>query len=228
MQHLAIIPDGNRRWAKQNKLAALFGHQRGADGFKTTLSFCLKKGIKFVSFYTFSLENFRRSDSESNNLFAMLQQLILNDLPELLRNDIRIKFVGDRAVFPAILKADIENIEQATSACSALTVSLLFCYGGTAEITYATKQIAQLVKDGKLAVEDITESVVTSMLWTQDTPVPDVVLRTSGVKRLSNFLLYQAAYSEFIFLDKYWPEITEDDLEQCVETFHAIKRNFGT
>jgi undecaprenyl diphosphate synthase len=228
MQHLAIIPDGNRRWAMQNKLASLLGHQRGAEGFKTTLRFCLKQGIPYVSFYTFSLENFRRSESESNALFSMLQQLMLENLEDFLRNNIRVKFIGDRTVFPAMLKADIEHIEQATSACSAVTVNLLFCYGGTAEITYATKQIAQQVKDGTLAVEDITEETIAKNLWTGDTPVPDVILRTSGVKRLSNYLLYQAAYSELIFLDKFWPEITEADLEQCLEKFHTIKRNFGT
>ena len=228
MQHLAIIPDGNRRWAMSNKLAAIFGHQRGADGFRMTLKFCLKNGIPFVSFYTFSLENFRRSETESNNLFKMLQQLILNDLPDLLQNNIRIKFVGDRSVFPPMLKTDIEELEQATSACNALTVNLLFCYGATAEITNATKQIAQLVKDGKLAVEDINEQTVAQSLWTAGTPVPDVIVRTSGVKRLSNYLLFQAAYSEFMFLDKFWPDITEADLDQCLQNFQAIKRNFGT
>jgi undecaprenyl diphosphate synthase len=228
MQHLAIIPDGNRRWAMSNKLATIFGHQRGADGFRMTLKFCLKNNIPFVSFYTFSLENFRRSESESSNLFKMLQQLIFNDLPELLQHNIRIKFVGDRSVFPAMLKADIEHLEQATSACQALTVNLLFCYGATAEITHATKQIAQLVKDGKLEVQDITEQAIAKFLWTGDTPVPDVIVRTSGVKRLSNYLLFQAAYSEFMFLDKLWPDITEADLEQCLVRFHAIKRNFGS
>ena len=228
MQHLAIIPDGNRRWAMSNKLAAIFGHQRGADGFRMTLKFCLKNSIPFVSFYTFSLENFRRSESESTNLFKMLQHLIFNDLPELVQNNIRIKFVGDRSVFPAMLKADIEHLEQATSACSALTVNLLFCYGATAEITNATKHIAQLVKDGKLAPEDITEQTIAKFLWTAGTPVPDVIVRTSGVKRLSNYLLFQAAYSEFMFLDKLWPDITEADLDQCLHNFHTIKRNFGT
>ncbi len=228
MQHLAIIPDGNRRWAASNKLATIFGHQRGADGFRMTLKFCLKNNIKFVSFYTFSLENFRRSESESTNLFKMLQELIFRDLSDLVQNNIRIKFVGDRSVFPAMLRADIERLEQATSACDALTVNLLFCYGATAEITNATKQIAQLVKEGKLSVDDITEQSIAKFLWTADTPVPDVILRTSGVKRLSNYLLFQAAYSEFIFLDKLWPDITEADLDQCLVNFHAIKRNFGS
>ncbi len=228
MQHLAIIPDGNRRWAMRNKLAAIFGHQRGADGFRMTLKFCLKNSISFVSFYTFSLENFRRSESESTNLFMMLKQLILKDLPDLLHNNIRIKFVGDRSVFPVILKADIEHIEQATSAGTSLTVNLLFCYGGTAEIAYAAKHIAQLVKDGVLAVNDITEQTVADALWTHGTPAPDVIVRTSGIKRLSNFLLFQAAYSEFMFLDKFWPDITEADLAACLENFNTIKRNFGT
>ena len=227
MQHLAIIPDGNRRWAKENKLAALLGHERGVENFKMTLQFCLKKHIPFVSFYTFSLENFRRKDSEKNNLFSMLHKILLKNLPDFLAQNIRVKLVGDRSFFPEAFKADLEHIEQATENCKALTVSLLFCYGATAEIANATKQIAQLVKDGKINVDDINEETVSNALKTT-TPPPDVILRTSGIKRLSNFLLFQAAYSEFMFLDEYWPAITEAHLERCLQDFHAIKRNFGS
>jgi undecaprenyl diphosphate synthase len=228
MQHLAIIPDGNRRWAKEHKLAALLGHQRGVENFKMTLQFCLKKHIPYVSFYTFSLENFRRSESERNNLFGMLHQVLLKELPDLIAKNIRVKLIGDRTLFPATFKTDFERIEQETASCNALTVNLLFCYGATSEITNATKQIAQLVKEGKLDVSEINEETVSKALWTGQTPAPDIILRTSGIKRLSNFLLFQAAYSEFMFLDEYWPAITESHLEQCFENFQTIKRNFGT
>jgi len=229
MQHLAVIPDGNRRWASQNKMASFFGHQKGLDVIKTAFQFCLKNGIKYFSLYAFSLENFRRDEAEKRYLFEqILAKAFTQQLPELIKHNIRVRFVGDRTLFPPSVREAIEQIEEQTRSFEALKVNILFCYGATAEITNAVKRIAALVRGGAIQLEDIDESMVRSALWTEDTPTPDLIIRTGGAVRLSNFMLYQAAYSEFMFLDDYWPAITEDHLQRCLEKFNTIKRNFGS
>jgi undecaprenyl diphosphate synthase len=228
MQHLAVIPDGNRRWALQNKLASLFGHQKGLDVTWAAFQFCIKQGIKYFSIYTFSIENFRRDAAEKKYLFQLIIDGFSKHTDDFLKYGIRINFIGDRALFPDQVTTVIEQVEQATKHLDTLVVNILFCYGATAEITAAVKAIASQVSNGTMQIGDITEEVVRSALWTKDTPSPDLILRTGGVSRLSNFLLYQAAYSEFIFLDDYWPALTEKHFEQCLEKFNSIKRNFGS
>ena len=228
MQHLAIIPDGNRRWAIQNKLASFLGHQRGVDVVRTAITFCIKNSIKYLSFYTFSLENFRRSETEKNYLFNnLLRDCFIKELPELIKNGVRVRFLGEQSLFPEDLRETIHHIETETKHLDVLHMNLLFCYGATLEITQAVKKIAQQVRDGLLSVESIDESTVRNALWTGDIPDPDLIVRTGGVVRLSNFLLFQAAYSEFAFLDCYWPDVTEEKLGHCVDQFNKTKRNFG-
>ena len=227
MQHLAIIPDGNRRWAAKNKLASFLGHQRGLDVVKTAVTFCIKNSIKYLSFYTFSLENFRRSEVEKNYLFNNLLKDSKKELPELIKQGVKIRFFGERSLFPAQVREIIDHIEAETKHLTVLNLNLLFCYGATLEITQAVKQIAQRVRDGLLSVDQIDEHAVRNALWTSDIPDPDLIVRTGGVMRLSNFLLFQAAYSEFAFLDCLWPEVTEEKLGSCVDQFNKTKRNFG-
>jgi undecaprenyl diphosphate synthase len=227
MQHLAIIPDGNRRWALQNKLESFFGHKQGMEHVRSAIKVCIKKGIKYLSFYTFSLENFKRSDQEKNYLFNLLADGMTKELPDLIKNGIRVRFIGDRSSFPQQIQSVIHDVEHKTEHLQTLNLNLLFCYGSTAEITQAVKLIAQKVKDGLLAVDDINEHTIHDALWTAGMPDPDLIIRTGGLSRLSNFLLYQAAYSEFSFLDCYWPDITEEKLELCLDRFNQTKRNFG-
>lgn len=229
MQHLAIIPDGNRRWAKANKLESFFGHRRGLDVVKTAVRSCIKNGIKHLSFYTFSLENFRRSEVEKNYLFSMLASEFRSAIPELVQENIRVKFIGDKSCYPAQIKDVIQEIELATAGGDRLNLNLLFCYGARQELMFAAKAIAQKVKEGFLDVASITEETLGKSLWTAGTPDPDLVIRTGSGQspRMSNFLLYQAAYSEWMFLDQYWPEVTEELLQSCIEKFENIKRNFG-
>lgn len=229
MQHLAIIPDGNRRWAKANKLESFFGHRRGLDVVKTAVRSCIKNGIKHLSFYTFSLENFRRSEVEKNYLFSMLASEFRSAIPELVQENIRVRFIGDKSYYPAEIKDVIQEIELATSAGDRLNLNLLFCYGARQELMFAAKVIAQKVKEGFLDIGSITEETIGKALWTAGTPDPDLVIRTGSGQspRMSNFLLYQAAYSEWMFLDQYWPEVTEELLQSCIEKFDRIKRNFG-
>ncbi len=227
MQHLAIIPDGNRRWALQHKLESFLGHKKGMETVRTAIKVAIKNGIKYLSFYTFSIENFRRGDFEKNYLFSLLATNIPNEIPELVSNGIRVRFIGDRSLFPENVRDSITKVEEQTKHLTTLNLNLLFCYGGTAELTEAVRVIAQKVKDGVLHVNDITQDTIREALWTAGIPDPDLIIRTGKISRLSNFLLFQSAYSEYSFLDCYWPEITESHIEQCIERFKQTKRNFG-
>ncbi|KKP24356.1 MAG: Ditrans,polycis-undecaprenyl-diphosphate synthase ((2E,6E)-farnesyl-diphosphate specific) [candidate division TM6 bacterium GW2011_GWF2_28_16] len=227
LQHLAIIPDGNRRWAKQNKLKTILGHKSGMEAFKRTIKFCMEKGIKYLSFYTFSLENFNRPEEEKNYLFSMLAEQASSQLNEFVEKQIRVRFIGDRSFFPEHLKPVIEKLEDATKSFDRLNLNLLFCYGGRREIVLAVKDIALKFKSGDLDINNITEESFFNYLWTTGIPDPELVIRTSNRARLSNFLLYQAAYSELMFLDIFWPDITDLHLQKCLADFENIERNFG-
>lgn len=227
MQHLAIIPDGNRRWAMQNKLESIFGHQRGMETVKSAIKVCIKNSIQYLSFYTFSLENFRRSNHEKNYLFSLITNGTQNELADLIKHGVRIRFIGNRLLFPESIQQTIQTIEKKTEHLNTLNLNLLFCYGAKSEIVHAAKLLAHQVKNGILNVEDIDEEKVHGSLWTAGMPDPDLIIRTGGVVRLSNFLLFQAAYSELSFLDCHWPEITEEKLEGCIQEFKSTQRNFG-
>lgn len=227
MQHLAIIPDGNRRWAKKNRLKSIMGHKSGMEAFKRTIKFCMEKGIKYLSFYTFSLENFNRPKEEKSYLFKLLLEQTKQQLEEFIKNKIRVRFIGDRYFFPAFLVDTINNIETKTKNFDRLHLNLLFCYGSKQEIVSATKKIAKKFKDGLLDIDSLDENSFSNYLWTAGIPDPELVIRTSSRARLSNFLLYQLAYAEFMFLDIFWPEITDNHLQKCLDDFETIKRNFG-
>jgi undecaprenyl diphosphate synthase len=228
MQHLAIIPDGNRRWAAQHKMESFLGHKKALEPLRTAIKVCIKNSIKHLSFYTFSLENFKRSEQEKSYLFnSLLADSFTKELPELINNGVRVRFIGDRSRFPDTVRAAVDQMEGETKKLSVLNVNLLFCYGATAELAQAVKSIAQKVKDGVLSPEQISEETLRSSLWTAGIPDPDLIIRTGGLARLSNFLLFQSAYSELSFLDCFWPEVTEEKLEHCIDHFRQIKRNFG-
>jgi len=228
MQHLAIIPDGNRRWAAKNKLASLFGHRQGMESVRSTIKVCIKNSIKYLSIYTFSLENFRRSEAEKKYLFNLLKDGFSREVPSLIENDVKVKFIGDINLFPEDIQDVVAEIQEKTQHCKTLQLNLLFCYGGQQEIAYAAKQLARKVQNGELDADEITEDLLKEHLWTVGIPDPDLIIRTSNVIRLSNFLLFQAAYSEFLFLDCYWPEVTEELLQKALQRFLNVKRNFGT
>lgn len=230
MQHLALIMDGNRRWAVENKLSTVFsGHRKGVDSVKIAGEFCIEKGIKYASFYTFSLENFKRSEEEKNYIFNFIAETLERDRDEFIKKGIRLKFCGDRSLFPKVTLPAIERIEKATEHLSALTAQFLFCYGGQQEIVAATRAIAQKVALGELKPEQITKELFETFLWTSGAPEPDLIIRTGSENRLrlSNFITYQSAYSEFVFLNKFWPDLTKSDLEDCYNNFLGARRNFG-
>lgn len=228
LKHLACIMDGNRRWAKQKGLLAWLGHKEGLVAAKRVINFCLKESIPYLSLYTFSLENFRRPEQELNYLFNVLMREMKNELlADCLAKGIAIRFVGDRALFPQSVREVCDELEEKTRDLKTLQVNLLFCYGGRQEIVHGIKQLMDDVHAGKVDLTTLTEEQFADRLWTGDLPAPDLIIRTGGVKRLSNFFLYQAAYSELYFLDCMWPELTDAHLTQAISSFTTCQRNFG-
>lgn len=231
IKHLALIMDGNRRWAKKQNLMPWIGHQHGTKSVQQVIEFCLEQQIPLVSLYTLSLENFKnRAPDEINFLLNIILEQSKSQLPELIKNGVRIKFCGDRSQFPASVKDSVEKLEDATQNLNKgrapqLTVNILFCYGGRQEIIHATKSIAQDVKSGILDINNISEEIFNNYLWVKSDP--DLIIRTGKEKRLSNFLIYQAAYSEIYFTDILWPDLTKQDLMVALEDYKNRTRNFG-
>jgi len=228
IKHLACIMDGNRRWAKKRGWLPWLGHREGIAAARRTIEFCLEKGIPFLSLYTFSIENFSRPKKELDFLFAVLIDEVRKQLDEFIEKGVRLRFIGDRALFPEKVLPVCEDMEAKTAHLNALNLNLLFCYGARQEILNSIKTIVHKVKAGLIAEEDISEHNVQEHLWTQGIPEPEIIIRTGGVKRLSNFLLYQAAYSELYFLDCLWPELSKQHLQDAITFFNNCQRNFGT
>ncbi len=228
IKHLALIMDGNRRWAKKNALSYSIGYREGGSkSIKTSLDFALKHKIEFLSLYTFSLENFKRPEEEKDFIFQCIIIEGEKNLPYLQKNNIKVRFIGERSLFPENVLPIINTLEEATKNNTALQMNVLFCYGGQQEIVSAVKKIVHDVNNGSLKESAITESTISEYLWTNGIPNPELIIRTSGVQRLSNFLLYQAAYSEIFFIKSLWPELTENDLQAGLDSYTGTKRNFG-
>ncbi|HSC25549.1 MAG TPA: polyprenyl diphosphate synthase [Candidatus Babeliales bacterium] len=227
IKHLACIMDGNRRWAMKQGLTSWFGHKKGLETVHHVIDFCLQKKILYLSLYAFSIENLQRSSAEQRYLFEILAQEALQDIEELKSKNICIKFIGNRDLFPESVIPVCKKIESETMLGTSLHVNFLLCYGGQQEIVAATKSIAVKIAQGELHPADITQEVFESFLWTARAPSPDLVIRTGGDRRLSNFLLFQCAYSEFYFLDCLWPDISFLDLDSALTYFTTCRKNFG-
>lgn len=229
IHHIGIIMDGNRRWAKQQGFAPWIGHQHGLENVRMAVKFCRTYDIPYLTVYAFSLENFKRPQEELNFLFGeVVQEVVAKDADELARKGVKVQFVGDRAKFPSSTVKMIETIEQKTAHNVDLVLTILFCYGGQQEIVAAVKNLCQdYIKQGK-AIDTIDEKEFERYLWTGNLPPVDLVIRTGFVARLSNFLLYKAAYSDLYFVDCYWPDFTEKQLEQIIYDYlTADHRLFG-
>lgn len=218
LSHLALIMDGNRRWAKSHSLLPWLGHKQGSKVVEMVMKYCLDNNISYLSLYTFSLENFARPEKEVSYLFSLISES-LQQVKKFVEEGIRIKFVGDISRAPVQTQIDCQEIEQATKDCSRLQCNILFCYGGRQEIASACEGLRK-------KAQAITTDAINKSLWTGGIPDPDAVIRTGGVKRLSNFLLYQASYSEIRFLDCLWPDLTEELLHETVlDCVHAQKNS---
>jgi len=220
--------DGNRRWARKRSLHTLLGHREGIKPAKIAMRFCIENKIAYLSLYTLSIENFfNRPTEEVGYLFDLVENELAKELDEFVANNIRIRFLGDWSLYPSNIAVICKNIEQQTAHCVALNLNLLLCYGARQEMVNATKSVQRAVASGTLNIEDLTVDTFKNYLWTAGMPDPDMVVRTGGVHRTSNFLLYQSAYSEFYFIDALWPDLTEEHLKQAVAYFNQCKRNFG-
>lgn len=228
LKHLACIMDGNRRWAKKHGLFPWEGHREGVEAAKRAINFCLNNSIEYLSLYLFSLENFNRSMKEKYFIFEILPPLVSDGLLKLLKErNVRVQFIGDRELFPSSMRPMIDQFEQETKNNTALQLNMLFCYGGRQEIVDGVKKIVQKVQSGDLKENEITEELLERSMWMGAFPPPDMIVRTSGLSRISNFLIYQGAYSEWRFLNCLWPEIQEQHLYDVVDAFYQTQRNFG-
>lgn len=227
INHLALIMDGNRRWAKKHHFMPWIGHKQGTQTVKTVIKFCIDRSIKHLSLYTFSLENFKRSAVEQKYLFDLIITSAEKFLPDLLKQGVALTFIGNLALFPQATQQACSEIEKQTQNGTNLKVSLLFGYGGQQELVDAAKNIARDIQACTINLEDITEDLFKKYLWSSNIPNADLIIRTGQHMRLSNFLPYQSAYSELYFTDTLWPDLTIDELQKAVDIFYTKKRNFG-
>ena len=226
-EHIAIIMDGNRRWAKEKNLEVKQGHYAGAENLKKIAQYANKIGIKYMTVYAFSTENWKRSENEVKALMMILKNYIEKLLERTSANNIKINILGDISRLEIGWQNSINKIIDKTKNNTGLTLNIAFNYGGRAEILRATKQIAEEVHEGKLDLAKIDEKCIENHLYTKGQPDPDILIRTSGEIRISNFLLWQLAYTEFIFIDKYWPDFNENDIEESIHIFQKRHRKFG-
>ena len=227
LEHLAIIMDGNRRWAKEKSMMTTMGHKRGADVLVDIAKYCNEIGLKYLTVYAFSTENWKRTEEEVGYLMGLLGVYLDKFLNELDMKNIKISFIGNIDVIDSSLSTRIRNLEEKTANNTGLNLMIAFNYGGRDEIVRACRNIAEKVKNNELSVDDIDENLFSNYLYPFGKKDPDLVVRTSGEMRTSNFLPWQITYSEFLPLDKYWPDFTKDDVDFCVEEFSKRKIRKG-
>ncbi len=226
-QHIAIIMDGNGRWAKEKGENRTFGHQNGVESVREAIKGCRELGVSYLTLYAFSSENWNRPKEEVDFLMSLLVEAIKNETPELNKNDIKLETIGDIKALPETSYTSLLQAKEDTKNNKSLTLILALNYGGQMEITQAVQCIASKVKNGDIAVEAIDEKLVQAHLHSASSPNPDILIRTSNEMRISNFLLWQLAYAEFFFLEKFWPDFKKEDLFACVEAFNNRERRFG-
>ena len=225
--HIAIIMDGNGRWAKSKGQERTFGHRNAISAVRNAIAACTKADVEYLTLYTFSTENWKRPEDEVTTLMTLLSESIIKESDELMSKEIRMHVIGEIDKLPELVQEQLMNIVEITKNNSKTNLVLALSYGSQREILNAVKKIAQDVKQGKINVEDIDEKVFENHLYTKDFPPVDLLIRTSGEVRISNFLLWQIAYAELQFLDIYWPDFTEEDLFQCILNYQNKERRFG-
>ena len=225
--HVAIIMDGNGRWAKARGLPRTVGHHRGAEAVRRSVSGAAELGISYLTLYGFSSENWKRPAAEIDDLMGLLRFYLKAEIAELDRNGVRLRVIGDRARLGRDIVGLITDAEQRTAGNRRLNLTVALSYGGRDEIVGATRRLAGEVAAGRLGVGQIDDTLFSRYLLTAEIPDPDLVIRTSGEKRISNFLLWQSAYAELVFLDRLWPDFTKDDLQDAIREFHNRERRYG-
>ncbi len=225
--HVGIIMDGNRRWAKEKGMIPSLGHKAGADNLKKVAEACEKFGVKHLTVFAFSTENWKRSKDEVKYLMDLFLSYAKSFRKRLNEKNYRVRMAGDKSALSQELQQEITYIEEATKNNDGLTINLAINYGGRAEIINATKIIAEKFKNGEISIEDINEDLINRNMQTYNSPDPDLIIRTGGEKRLSGFLIWQSAYSEFYFTKVYWPDFDDEELKKAITEYSNRKRNFG-
>ena len=226
-KHIAIIMDGNRRWAKAQGKPAGFGHKAGAKVLENIVKYANKIGLEYITVYAFSTENWKRSEDEVNALMMLLQNYLDEYSKRADSENIKVKILGDITALSQGMQKSIINCMERTQNNTGITFNIALNYGGRDEIVKAVKNIAEQTKKGKLEIENINEETISKNLYTAEQPDPDLLIRTSGEIRLSNFLPWQLVYSEFLFIDKNWPDFTEEDLDNAIIEYQKRTRKFG-
>ena len=226
--HVAIVMDGNGRWAKARGLPRVAGHRRGVEAVRQAARNAIDLGVSYLTLFGFSSENWRRPPQEIDDLMGLLRIYLRGEVAELHKNGVRLRIIGDRARLGPDIVELIESAEAITRANTALNLTVALSYGGRQDIVQAAQRVAADAKAGRLEPEAIDEDLLARYLWTAELPDPDLVIRTSGERRLSNFLLWQSAYAEFVYLDTLWPDFSKSDFEDAIRQYHGRERRYGT
>lgn len=227
LEHLAIIMDGNGRWAARRGLPRSMGHRKGAEVVKEITRAAGELGIKYLTLYAFSTENWKRSEDEVKTLMGLLRDYLQSDLKEVQENNVCIRFIGEREMLDADIVRKMAEIEADTLRNTGMTLCIALSYGSRQEIVNAVKKTAALVKEGDISLNDVDVELFSDMLYTKGMPDPDLVIRTSGEQRISNYLLWQIAYAEFFFTDVLWPDFNKKLLEDIIKNFNMRERRYG-
>lgn len=226
-KHIAMIMDGNGRWAKQRNLPRLMGHRSGVENVYTVTEECARMGVRVLTLYAFSTENWKRSSEEVSGLMSLLEQSLKKYIGKLKNNGIRLNVIGRLEQLPERLRGGISNALETTASNDRMVLNIALNYGGRQEILDAARSIVRAVKDENIDVTSLTVDDFSRYLYTRDLPDPELIIRTSGEQRISNFLLWQCAYSEFYFTDTFWPDFGKEELKKAIEEYSRRERRFG-
>ena len=226
-RHIAIIMDGNGRWAKSRGLPRTAGHAAGAETFRRIANYCRTLGVEYLTVYAFSTENWKRSEEEIAGIMKLLKNYLLEAMRDMEENHVRFKFFGDLSRLSPELQDLCRQAEEISAGYHDVQVNFCLNYGGRDEIVHAARAFAQEVAEGKRKPEELTEDILSGYLYSADVPDPELIIRPSGEKRISNFLLWQSAYSEFVFMNVLWPDFSPQDLDAAIEEYHRRNRRFG-
>lgn len=227
LKHIAIIMDGNRRWAEKRGLPRVAGHKKGAETVVQIAKAMKELGVEYLTLYAFSTENWKRSPEEVGALMQLLRQYLDGDFKELQKNDVKICFIGERHMLAPDIAEKMEKLEKATAENKSLVLQIALSYGSRQEIVNAAKKIAERVKNGDILLNDIDEQTFSDMLYTAEVPDPDLLIRTSGEQRISNYLLWQIAYTELFFTETLWPDFNKQELNTIIESYQTRERRYG-
>ena len=227
IRHIAIIMDGNGRWAKQRGLERVYGHKEGANAVRRVVEEAGRLQIPYLTLYTFSTENWSRPEAEVTALMSLLVSAIRNETANLIQNNVRLNAIGNLEDLPEACRKELMDAIAQTSHCTGLTLTLALSYSGRSELTRATREIARKAAEGALSPEAVTDETISSLLYTNEMPDPDILIRTGGEQRISNFLLWQIAYTELFFLPVMWPDFTGEHLREVIGRFLSRERRFG-